>query len=272
MASAQSTALAQLRIFEALGENCGVYLWNPATGESALRFRQDWDDFAGDEASILREIVEDLPSKLTEMGPEAFLHWMDDTLSNTFRVQEPRTTLVGHIDRTVQALYRKFVQSSVRKFETHLPVLSIRAAAGGFGRDMSAHAEGWMEVQVPGRRSLSDDLFLIRIEGRSMEPDIPDGSLCLFRSYYGGSRTGGIFLVQRIATMDEGGEVTIKRYASKKRQTATGDWEHTSIEMQPGNPEYGRWELSEEERYVTIAQFVSVIEDPDPPPPPASAS
>ncbi len=271
MASAQSTALAELRVFEALGETCGVFLWNPSSNETAMRFRQDWDDFAGEEAPILAAIAEDLPTKLAEMGPESFLRWVDETLSNTFRVQEPRTTLVGHIDRTTQALYRKFVQSRVKRFETHLPLLSIRAAAGGFGRDMAAHAEGWVEVQVPGRRNLSDDLFLVRIEGRSMEPDIPDGSLCVFRSYYGGSRKGGIYLVQRIATMDEGGEVTIKRYESKKRQSESG-WAHEAIEMRPENPEYDRWSLSEDERYITIAQFVSVIEDPEFPAPPAPVS
>lgn len=266
MASAQSTALAQLRVFEALGENCGVFLFNPESGESALRLRKDWTDFAPEEADILDAIAEDLPSKLAEMGPTQFLLWIDESLSNTFRVSEPKTTLIGDIDRTAQALYRKFVQSTMKKFETHLPVFSIRAAAGGFGRDMAAHAEGWVEVDVPGRRDLSEDLFLIRIEGRSMEPDIPDGALCVFRSYYGGSRKGGIFLVQRVATMDEGGEVTIKRYDSRKEFRKDGTWVHTRIKMQPENPEFQDWDLKhEEDSFVTIAQFVCVIEDPEPP-------
>lgn len=267
MGSAQSTALAQLRVFEACGENCGIFLWNPANGETAFRFRQDWDDFAGAESGVLQAIAGDLPLKLNELGVENFLAWVDDTLSNTFRVSEPRTALVADIDRTAQALYRRFVQSTVHRFETHLPLFSIRAAAGGFGRDMAAHAEGWLEVHLPGRRNLSQDLFLIRIEGRSMEPDIPDGSLCVFRSYYGGSRKGGIFLVQRIATMDEGGEVTIKRYSSEKRATPEGSWRHETIAMHPDNPEFADWALREDEHYVTIAQFVCVIEDADPPTP-----
>jgi len=61
--------------------------------------------------------------------------------------------------------------------------MSIRAAAGGFGSDMANQAEAWVDVDSPGRKGLSDDLFLARIEGRSMEPDIPDGSVCLFRLY-----------------------------------------------------------------------------------------
>lgn len=265
MASTQSTALAQLRVFEALGENCGVFLYNPETGESALRLRRDWEEFAGDEADVLGEIAADLPGKLAEMGAIRFLEWADNTLSNTFRVSEPRTTLAGEIERTAQALYRKFVHSTVRRYETHLPVYSIRAAAGGFGRDMAAHAEGWIEVDVPGRRDLSEDLFLIRIEGRSMEPDIPDGSLCVFRAYYGGSRKGGIFLVQRISTLDDGGEVTIKRYDSSKEYRRDGTWVHTRIKMRPDNSdEFQEWDLKrEEDSFITIAQFVCVIEGPE---------
>lgn len=99
-----------------------------------------------------------------------------------------------------------------------------------------------------------------------MEPEIPDGSLCLFRRYSpgtGGSRVGQIVLVQRITGSDTGGEVTIKRYSSGKR--VIGDsWEHDSIEMRPGNRvEFTDWELAkEEDRYRTIAVFERVLEEP----------
>jgi hypothetical protein len=99
MGLAQSTALAELRVFEALGENCGVALIHVESGEAVFRFRQDWDEFAGEEADVLRAIAEDLPGKLDEMGPRAFLDWVDGTFSNTFRVLEPRTTLIAQIDR-----------------------------------------------------------------------------------------------------------------------------------------------------------------------------
>jgi hypothetical protein len=33
--------------------------------------------------------------------------------------------------------------------------------------------------------------------------------------------------------------------------------------MQPDNPEFNRWQLSEDERYITVAQFLTVVEDPD---------
>lgn len=262
MGAPQTTARGHVRVFEALGEPCGIALWVEETGESACRFRRDWEHWAGEEAEILSGLALQVESMLDEMGPADVFRWVDESLSNTFRVSEPKSAIVGHIDRTLNLLYRKFVPSEVQQFRTHLPLMSIRAAAGGFGSDMANRAETWVDVDPPGRKGLSGDLFLVRIEGRSMEPDIPDGSVCLFRLYQGGSRKGGIYLVQRIGTLDEGGELTIKRYDSRKRVTEEG-WSHEGIEMQPDNPEFNRWQLSEDERYITVAQFLTVVEDPD---------
>lgn len=255
------THRAEYRVFQALGENCGVAVTDPQTGKCAMRFRRDWDEFAGEEAEVLRALAEDLPEKQQELGTEAFLHWIDENLSNTLRVEPPAQALCVDIERTAQALYHRHVKSTVHRYQTHLPLIPIDLAAGGLGQDRAAGAKEWVEAEVPGRRGLSEDLFLVRIHGRSMEPDIPNGSICVFRSYYGGSRKGGIFIVQRIATMDEGGEFTLKRYESSKEVTAEG-WRHTKIHMQPDNPEFSNWELSEEDRWVTIAQFISVLEDP----------
>ena len=59
----------------------------------------------------------------------------------------------------------------------HVPLYSIRAAAGRFLENAEAEEEGW--VEVPG--ALRDGMFAIRIAGRSMEPAIPDGALAVFR-------------------------------------------------------------------------------------------
>jgi len=129
MGVSESTARGEVRVFEALGEPCGVLLWVEETGECALRFRRDWESFAGDEAELLAALALQLEADLEEMGPAAFLGWGDSSLSNSCRVSEPKTTLVGHIDRTLNLIYRKFVSSEVRPFHTHLPLMSIRAAA-----------------------------------------------------------------------------------------------------------------------------------------------
>lgn len=259
----QTTRTAEYRIFQALGENCGIVVSDPESGECVFRFRSDFQEFAGEEADVLADLVAELPERFREMGSAAFLAWLDSTLSNTLRVEGPSVTLCGDLERTAQALYRRHVTSTVRRYETHLPFYpSLDIAAGGLGQDRAKGAREWIETRIPGRRGLTEDLFLVKIHGRSMEPDIPDGSLCVFRSYYGGSRRGGIFIVQKMATMDEGGEYTLKRYSSEKEYSG-GTWRHKSITMHPKNPDFSDWDLTrEEDSHVTIAEFICVLEDP----------
>jgi hypothetical protein len=255
------TALAEYRVFEALGEGCGVFLWNPASADSAFRFREDWDQFAGEEAEVVEAIAGDLPTKLDEMGAPGFLSWIDEHLSNSFRILPPAQVLCANFDRTLQGLYRKHVHSTIRQFRTHLPLYPLEACAGGFGTDKETLSEEWVDVRIPGRRSLGKDLFLVRIKGRSMEPDIPNGSLCAFRWYQGGSRRGKIWLVERIGVSETGGEITVKRYERDVEQTESG-WRHSKITMRPDNPEYAEWGLKEGEQYRTLAEFICVVEDP----------
>ena len=51
------TRLAEYRVFEALGEACGVVVADADANEAAFRFRRDWEDFAGEEAEILEAIA-----------------------------------------------------------------------------------------------------------------------------------------------------------------------------------------------------------------------
>lgn len=255
------TRRVEYRVLEALGEKCGIVVRDLETDECAFRFRADLEDFAGEEADLVRGLLEQLRVYGEEMGGAALMKWMDETLSNLVTVSGPAQAMGFELGRTAQALYRRHVSSTVRPYETHLPLIPIELAAGGFGRDKAKGAEQWVDVQVPGRRRLTDDMFVVRVQGHSMEPDIPDGSLCVFRSYYGGSRRNGIFIVQRVGTLDEGGECTLKRYSSEK-VVEDGQWRHKQIRMHPENPEYRDWELREDERYVTVAEFIGVVEDP----------
>jgi len=251
------TRLAEYRVFEALGEPCGVMVADPRTNEAAFRFRRDWQDFAGDEAEVLEAIAADLPEKARELGVRAFLQWVDADLSNTFRCGEPRTTLALDLERTAQTLFARAVHSTAKPYQTHLPVRCV-AAAGPLLDNPETEREEWVDVDL----RLSREHFLARIRGHSMEPEIPDGSVCLFRRYSGGSRVGKIILVHEIT--DEGGmgRFTVKRYLSRKRETEAG-WEHEQIRMHSENPDFGEWDLTREGRYETIGEFVRVIADPE---------
>ncbi len=248
----------EYRVFQALGENCGVVVADPEVNEIAFRFRRDWASFAGEESEVLEAIAANLPDKSAEMGVRAFLAWIDSDLSSTFRCGTPQRAMAISLERTAQTLYSREVRASAKPYETHLPVMCF-AAAGPLLDNPETGREEW--VDVDGAR-MSKDYFLVRICGHSMEPDIPDGSLCLFRKYYAGSRTGKVMLVHEIT--DEGGmgRFAIKRYESQKRQTREG-WEHERLRMHSDNPEFQEYELSEERRYETTGEFVRVVADPE---------
>lgn len=265
-------------IFEALGEPCGVMVADRESGELAFRFRRDWADFAGEEAETLAGLAEELPRDARGLGFEEF-HRLIDSFANILRVRDPQQAIAGNLDHAAQALFRKHVRSTVKPFLTHLPLYPIRAAAGGFGPDGQSEPEEWVDVPAGARRQLHEDEFLVRIQGTSMEPEIPDGSLCRFRRYAGGTRRGGIWLVMRVSGGEVTGEVTIKRYdraddrperSQMRRMSEGGEFNDEAVErtapatMHPLNQHDHRdWNLDAEsgDRFFTVAQFIEVVED-----------
>jgi len=159
-------------------------------------------------------------------------------------------------------------RSEARPFNTHAPVYDVTAAAGAFGADVAVSRFpdelGWMEV--PGHVRLTRDHFVIRIQGRSMEPTIPDGAWCLFRADRGGSRHGRLVLVWHRGATDPalGGEFSVKRYTSTKSQNPDGDWRHREIRLEPLNsdPAYRPliFDPSAEGDIRVIAEFVCALE------------
>lgn len=132
-------------------------------------------------------------------------------------------------------------RSRARPYETHAPVYALVAVAGAFGPDALVTQlpgeQGW--IRVPGHHRLTRDHFVARVEGRSMEPTIPDGSYCLFRADRGGSRQGKLVLVWHRGSTDpaRGGEFSIKKYTSSKIENPDGTWSHREIRLEPLNPD-----------------------------------
>jgi len=99
-------------------------------------------------------------------------------------------------------------------------------------------------------------MFVGRVVGRSMEPTIPDGSLCVFRHGAEGSRQGRLLLIQRPG-VERTAEFTVKRYTSVKR--ADGDsWEHERIRLEPLNPEFEPWDLRPDE-FRVVGEFIRAL-------------
>jgi hypothetical protein len=159
-----------------------------------------------------------------------------------------------------QVLSDSQVPEEIRYVE-FLPVYSLEAAAGHFGEGMEVEREGW--VRVEGR--ISKDMFVARVVGRSMEPRIFDGDLCVFRLYRGGSRDGLTVLVQWVGPQDPetGGSYAVKQYSSEKR-VVDGRLEGFRVRLSPRNPEFDVIELDarSESEVAVIAEFREVLRVP----------
>ncbi len=238
--------------------NAGVLLEDPAANRLYIRMRRDWDLIASDEAEVLAEIGADLAAKSVGMGADRLLEHLEDTLSNALRVTDRRDVTVEDFPRALGRLYREHVQSNVLPFVTHLPRHSLSVAAGMFLENSEVEAEGWEEAPVDLK--LTPEMMVARISGRSMEPRIPDGCLCVFRKVVEGSRQGRLVLVEALG----GGandRYTIKRYRSEKIQRPDGSWSHARVSLEPLNPEFEAWDLDpQEDRFRILAEFVRVLD------------
>jgi hypothetical protein len=250
-------------------EPIGVLLLEPEGDALHLKLRRDWDAIAAEEdAEVLRALADDLDRKARELGAGALIGLLGDSLSNTIRLSDRREVLAAGPERTVARLYREHVPASVLPFRTHLPRYSLRVAAGRFLDNDEITEEGWEEA--PEDLRLTRDMFVARIEGHSMEPHIPDGSLAVFRGGVEGSRQGRLVLVEDpgIGGTDR---YTVKRYRSEKAsgertsgEKTSGEndeWRHTRIRLESLNPEYPSWDLeAADARYRIIAEFERVLE------------
>jgi SOS-response transcriptional repressor LexA len=235
----------------------GVLLEDPSEDRLHIRLRSDWERIAPDEADVLVELERDLEEKAAQVGAAELLRYLEDTLSNLLRVSARREVAVDDFERALSRLYREHVRSTVLPFITHLPRYSLAVAAGKFLENQEVTEDGWEEA--PRDLKLSPGMFAARIAGRSMEPLIPDGSLCVFRSGVTGSRQGRLVLVEALGR-GANDRYTIKRYRSEKFQLPDGSWQHQRIRLEPLNPEFEAWDLDpEEDRYRIVAEYVAVI-------------
>lgn len=143
-------------------------------------------------------------------------------------------------------------ESRLIPFENSIPLFNLKAAAGDFSL-FQIIPEQYQEVEwvaLPSRYKASSDLFACKVIGDSMNKIIPNGSICLFRKYGGGSRNGKIVLAQyrSIQDPDSGSGFTVKEYHSIKKYD-DDQWSHDSITLKP---------LSYENNYNDI----ELIDDP----------
>jgi SOS-response transcriptional repressor LexA len=240
-------------------EPVGVLLFDPSTDALHIRLRRDWEAMATEEdVELLVELEDDLSSLSNEFGGAYVLEKLENEFSNSLRISDPESIPVHNFDKTLSELYRQHVPCHVLRFRTHLPSYSLAVAAGAFLTNADdIEAKEWIEA--PRELKLDANMFVARIKGHSMEPRIPDGSLCVFRHGVVGSRNGRLVLVRNSELADDN-QYTVKRYRSEKIQNDDGFLQRR-IRLESLNPAYPSWDLEEDaEKYQIIAEFVRVLE------------
>lgn len=148
------------------------------------------------------------------------------------------------------------------RYVSCLPLVPLRVAAGAFGDPQHIEDDSFEWVEVESRHRLRQGMFVAQIVGKSMEPNILDGSYCVFRAPVTGTRRGKIVLVQLRDDRDPetGQRYTVKRYESEKAQRGHS-WQHERIILKPCNPEFQPIILTgaDEDRYQVIAEFLEVL-------------
>jgi superfamily II DNA or RNA helicase/SOS-response transcriptional repressor LexA len=115
-----------------------------------------------------------------------------------------------------------------------IPLYDFYAAAGTFSEMQSE--KNYSLIELPDNIKFNKDYFACKVIGDSMDRIIPNGSICLFKPYTGGSRNGKIVLVENMDIQDPdfNSAFTIKTYASEK-SVSEDTWGHESIVLMPNS-------------------------------------
>jgi SOS-response transcriptional repressor LexA len=235
----------------------GILLVDQGTGELTKRLRDlaCFEELDEDELDVLTALPADLEQKAGEIGGLGLLESLEDSLSGFFRISDRESIAYSDANVAVGRLFDEHVDSAIRKFITHLPLFGLRAAATKFGEGMEAGEESW--VRAPENLRLTEGMFAAHVVGRSMEPLIPDGSVCIFRAPVTGSRKGRFLLIEKFGETDFASRYTVKRYA-RQGTLVESESREAPIRLEPLNHEFDAFELTSDE-FRVIAEFVQVL-------------
>lgn len=150
-------------------------------------------------------------------------------------------------------------KSEVQPYVNSVPVFDLKVAAGQFSELQSVSDCDW--IKIPSRYKSSSDLFACIVIGESMNRVIPNGSICLFRKYAGGSRNGQIVLVEHTGLQDPdfGSSYTVKEYSSTKN-VEDEQWTHRSIILKPLSHDDGFKDIHISEDELSHFKVIGIFE------------
>lgn len=184
-------------------------------------------------------------------------------LSESFKAKNKKTLPINPAKNQVEGKQLTIdLPEKITKSQNTIPLYNFYAAAGTFS-DMQDEKE-YNLTTVPERYA-TDDYFACRIIGESMNKIIPNNSICIFKKYFAGSRSGKILLIENRDSYDPdfNSAFTVKTYLSDKTVTEAG-YQHNSIILKPNSYDksFKNIVLDEEnsKEMRVIGEFVKVIE------------
>lgn len=152
---------------------------------------------------------------------------------------------------------------SIEEESNLIPFYDFYAAAGSFS-EMQENKDFDM-LTVPNEYTAENGYFACRVIGESMNRRIESNSICIFKESRGGSQNGKIVLIENYGKNDDeyNSSFTVKTYASEKRSSDVGEWEHSVIILKPNStdPRFKDIVLHESdcENMRIVGEFVTVI-------------
>lgn len=215
-----------------------------------------------DSIEIIEENYQDRNGKQSIKDPQELKNFIIN-IYKTIMLRGIKGTYIYACDPDLRAYLANYIPSAnvveqndfsilssdqVEPYINAIPLYNLSAAAGEFSEVQRVEDLDW--ISLPKDIKYSKNLFAAKVVGESMNRIIPNGSICLFRKYEGGSRNGQIVLVELtdLQDQDTGSAYTVKEYKSQKNQK--GDqWRHESITLQPmsADDKYESISLSEDE-------------------------
>lgn len=155
--------------------------------------------------------------------------------------------------------FRRASGEVAARYKSCVPLVSLKAAAGGFGSPNAAETLDWIEPNT--KRKLREGMFVAQVIGHSMEPLIPDGAHCLFAAPVIGSRTGRILLVRHrdISDPETGGSFTVKKFDSADVKGKDTTERTGTIYLRAINLDYDPIVLNDDEGIAVIAELLEVL-------------
>ncbi len=235
---------------------------NPETAEQDREIR-DWLRNSGyDVIEIAATDLDDQDAMTRHFRRLAQYLGMRDTRSR-LRSDPSWFHRAGQSEQEARSRLRLVSPLTDQQYVTCVPLVPLHVAAGEFGDPDTVSDDSEREwVELDTSQSVRRGMFVARVDGKSMEPRIPDGSYCLFAAPVTGSRQGRTVLARMLNALDPdtGQRFTVKRYQSEKATNEDG-WRHLTIVLEPLNPNYEPIELTAEDEspVEVIAELIEII-------------